>query len=101
MKFNPLTGKLDIVNDPATDEQEYNVPAIQIDGVADGDGVITGTHIFTIPSTVDLTRPLKVFVDGAFTHGITTDETDGVKTMDLQVAPLLAAKVVLFYFPIT
>lgn len=97
-KFNPITGKMDIIYDASTSEKTYLVPAGSINGVSDAEGVITGTAQFTVPTDVDLTRPLKVFVDGAFS-AVTTADVAGVKSMTLPVAPLLGAVVILYYWP--
>lgn len=88
---------MDIVYDPVTAEKEYTLPG-PFDGVSDDDGVITGTTEFGIPADVDITRPAKAFVNGAFVKPTLAD-TGGSKTATFTIAPMVGDSVIIYYWP--
>ncbi len=66
---------------------EFTVPFALIDGVADADGLITGTKTFDLPLTADLAKPVQVFNNGLKVK-VTKATVNDVPQITLPVAPL-------------
>lgn len=97
--IRPMEGKKVLVkNIEGAATQEYQQIIDYTDGVADGDGVITGTQTFDLDPDIDTTKPMKVIDGSLFTRAYSINSAATPKTITMDVAPLAENDLIIYFY---